>query len=338
MVLVIELTFLVAGLIILGFASTRLVRVINTLSAYARFPKFFLSFVVLGFGTSLPDVFIAAFASSRNELPLVLGSIIGSNTLILTLILGVIVVAKGEFRVREKTVLENFGWIFFVLMIPFFLLIDGRLTFFEGVILVIVYLMYVYNVTEQEAFFRGKGIQTELVLGDESPYRPKFYKTSIAKEILKAAALLAVVLLSAEFAVSNGITLSDRLGVPKMFIGFSVIALGVTLPELALNLSALRAKEEEVIWGDIIGSFITELTLVLGVAALFTAPFEGTFSFSQTIVGYAFMAISFIAVFFFAFSKKNLTKNQGIALILLYLIFLSLQLDLLVFGGIRFIS
>lgn len=337
MVFVTELTLLVVFLLVLGYASTQLVRVLNTLSAYARFPKFFLSFVVLGFGTSLPDIFIAAFASSRNELPLVLGSIIGSNTLVLTLILGIVVIAKGEFHVREKTVLENFGWIFFVLMIPFFLLIDGRLTFFEGLILVVVYLMYVYNVTEQEAFFKNRGVQTELALGDV-PYRSRFYKPSLAKEIAKAIALLAVVLLSANYAVSNGISLSERLGLPKMFIGFSVIALGVTLPELALNLSALRAREEEVIWGDIIGSFITELTLVLGVAALFASGFDASFSFSQTMVGYAFMAISFIAVFFFAFSKKLLTKNQGIALILLYLIFLSLQIDLLVFGGIRVIS
>ncbi|MFH0922520.1 MAG: hypothetical protein V1811_00500, partial [Candidatus Micrarchaeota archaeon] len=159
----IELIYIVGGLILLGYCSTRFVRVLSSLSYLFKLPTFFLSFVVLGLGTSLPDLFVGAFAASQGQVPLIIGTIIGANITVLCFILGVITIVKGEFRVREKTVLENFGWIFFVLMIPAFMLFDGRLTVFEGLILIIVYLMYVYNVTEQERFLRReKGFQMEL--------------------------------------------------------------------------------------------------------------------------------------------------------------------------------
>jgi len=109
----------------------------------------------------------------------------------------------------------------------------------------------------------------------------------------------------------------------------TVVALGVTLPELVLNLSALKAREEEVVWGDLIGSFTTELTLVLGVAAIFSNGADSLFNFAQALTGYGFMAMCFLLIFLFAYSSKRLSKTQGIALMLLYVIFLSLQVDLL---------
>ncbi|MFH0922663.1 MAG: hypothetical protein V1811_01240, partial [Candidatus Micrarchaeota archaeon] len=182
------------------------------------------------------------------------------------------------------------------------------------------------------AFVRkGKGFQMELLMGDEPP-EPRYYKHVLVKEVSKAVVFLGIILISADFVVSHAVSLSETFKIPQMLLGLTVIALGVTLPELAVDLSALRAREEEIIWGDLIGSFITELTLVLGVVAIFAAPTTEALDFSQALVGYVFMAISFLLVFFFTYSKKCLTRAEGIALILLYVIFLSLQFDLLLFN------
>jgi len=324
-----QLTLLVAALLVLGYLSTRLVRVINSVSIFFRVPKFFLSFIVLGLGTSLPDLVVAGVSSSRGQLSLVLGAIIGANVALLCLIVGFVVFVKGGLRVREKTVLENFGWLFFVLAIPFFLLLDNKLTFVEGIILIVVYLMYVYNVSEQEVFHKKEAsVQTELKLGDEPP-ELKFYKHLFGREVIKLVAFLGLVVLVANVVVDQALLLSGALGVPPMLIGLTVVALGVTLPELVLNLAALKAREEEVIWGDLIGSFTTELTLVLGVAAIFSSGADSLFNFAQALTGYGFMAMCFLLIFLFAYSSKRLSKTQGIALMLLYVIFLSLQVDLL---------
>ena len=325
-----QLSTLLLVLLALGYANMKLIRELGVLSIYMKLPKFFVAFILLGLGTSLPDTFVAANAAARGQLPLAIGSIIGANIIVLCLVLGIVTIVKGNFRVREKTILENVGWIFFVLMIPFFLLIDNRLTFLEGIILLVVYLMYVYNVKEQESFHKKTG-GIQLELGDAAP-KMAFYRHGKERAIAKTIVYLGIIVIAADIIVTQAVDISIALGLPEMIIGFGVVALGITVPELILNLNALKQKEEEVIWGDIIGSFITELTFVLGIAALFNVG-DKTFDFGQALVGYGFMAISFLLVFFFTYNKKQLTRSEGVALILLYLVSLSLVFDLTMFKG-----
>ncbi|MEM0475703.1 MAG: hypothetical protein QW343_02830 [Candidatus Norongarragalinales archaeon] len=331
-----DITLIVLGLVVIAHIGTRLVRVLNSLSLHARMPKFVLSFIIMGLGTSLPDLFIAFFGASTGQMPLVVGTVIGSNIVILTLIIGTVAFFKNGIRVREKTVLENFGWLFFVIAIPFFLLLDGKLVWYEGVILIVVYLMYVYTIAEQEHMhlFRTRSVQTELTLGEEVPRVSYYREHALLVQTSKAVAFIGVLLLAAKFVVDKAIALSAAFGVPPLLIGITVVAFGSTLPELGLNLSALKAREEEIIWGDLIGSFVVELSLVLGVGAVcgfFAA--NHSFPFLQAAVGYAFMAISFILVYFFALTRKELTKSQGLALMLLYVVFVSLQIDFALLGG-----
>lgn len=337
-----EFLFILGGLAVIAYASTKIVRIISDIALIFKIPKFLLAFLILGFSTSLPDMLVSAVSASQGQMQLVLGLVIGSNIIILTIMLGIVALVKGEFRVREKSVLENFGWIFFVLMIPLFLFVDGRLNAIDGLLLIVVYIMYAYTVYTQEIDFkhtRDSGVQLELELGDPAP-RPMFYqsKGALGFELLKLLIFILVTILAAEFVVQNATIFSVEAGLPPILIGFSLIALGVTIPQIVLEFAAIRAKEEEVVWGDIIGGFITELTLVLGVAALFTGMQGIAVDFTQAMVGYAFMFISFILVFFFTYSKKRLSRNEGIALLFLYLIFLVIQFDFLVIGGKTFLG
>ncbi|MFH0974140.1 MAG: hypothetical protein V1817_05125 [Candidatus Micrarchaeota archaeon] len=331
-----DITLIVLALVVIAYVGTRLVRTLNSLSIYARLPKFVLAFIVMGLGTSVPDLFVSVFGAMQGQLSLVVGTVIGANILLLTLMLGVVTFLKGGIKVREKTVLENFGWLFFVIIIPFFLLLDGKLMWYEGVILIIVYFMYIYTVAEQEHmhFFRTRSVQTELTLGEEAPRLAYYKKHVLLIQASKLVAFIGLLLLASKFVVDKALSLSGAFNVPPLFIGITVIAFGAALPELAMNLSALRAKQEEFIWGDLIGSFVAELSLVLGVGALFGSfSANQSFPFIQAAVGYAFMAISFLLVYFFAFTRKELTKSQGLALILLYVVFISLQIDFALLGN-----
>lgn len=332
-----EFALIIGGLLVIAYASTRIVNIISDIAGIFKIPKFLLAFLILGFSTSLPDMVVSAVSASQGEMQLVLGLVIGSNIIILTIMLGIVALVKGQFIVRERTVIENFGWIFFVLMIPLFLFVDGRLNALDGLLLIVVYIMYAYTVYTQELEFkhtRDSGVQLELELGEQTE-KPKFYRSNqmLGIEALKLLIFIGVTIFAAEFVVENAKVFSAQAGLPPILIGFSLIALGVTLPQLVLELAAIKAKEEEVVWGDIIGGFITELTLVLGIAAIFTGFGGVAVDFTQAIVGYAFMFISFILVFFFTYSKKRLTRNEGLALLFLYLIFLTIQFNFLILGG-----
>ncbi|MFH1106417.1 MAG: hypothetical protein V1787_00825 [Candidatus Micrarchaeota archaeon] len=316
-----SLTIIVISLLVLAYSSSRLVKLLVNVSSMLRFPKFLLSFVILGLGTSLPDLFVSSFAAADLQFDLVLSTIIGANIIVLCLVLGVVTVRKGFFAVRENTILENFGWIFFVLVIPFFLLLDGKLTQMEGIILVVVYVMYLYNIKEQEPIAKKEEDEARQIYSSQG-----LREYSKGKTLVMLVFFLAISLLASNFIVDNVLMFSKDFNVHPMLIGFVILSVGMTLPEFAVDLNALRNREEEVIWGDIIGSFITELTLVLGFAAIVSGGMS--FMFQNFVVSYGFMAFAFLLVFFFAYRKKQLTRNEGLMLILLYVIFISVQVDL----------
>lgn len=316
-----SLTIIVVGLLVLAYSSHRLVKIMATLSTILQFPKFLLSFVILGLGTSLPDLFVSSFAAHDMQFDLVLSAIIGANIIVLCLVLGVVTIRKGFFAVRENTILENFGWIFFVLAIPFFLLLDGRLTNVEGLILIVVYVMYLYNIKEQEPTAKKEEDETRQVFIDQG-----LRVHSKRKAFAMLLFYLAIALVASNFIVGAATAFSKDFNVHPMLLGFIVLSLGMALPEFVVDLNALRNREEEVIWGDIIGSIITELTLVLGFAAVVSGGMA--FQFQNFIVAYGFMVLAFLLVFFFAYRKKQLTRAEGMMLVLLYIIFISVQVDL----------
>src|SRR3989344_6218712 len=96
-----DFLLILGGLIVIAFASDKVIRVLSSLSFIFRVPKFLMAFLILGLGTSLPDMVVSAVAASEGQMQMVLGLVIGSNIIVLTVMLGIVAVIKGEFRVRE---------------------------------------------------------------------------------------------------------------------------------------------------------------------------------------------------------------------------------------------
>ncbi|MFH1257614.1 MAG: hypothetical protein V1658_01625, partial [Candidatus Micrarchaeota archaeon] len=313
-----SVTILLVSLLILGLTSSRTVSLLTGISTRLRFPKFLLSFVVLGLGTSLPDLFVSTAAASQNQPDLVLSTILGANIIVICLILGIVTIIKGNFRVRETTIIDNFAYIFLVLAIPFFLLFDGKLTQTDGLILVVIYLMYIFNIREQESIAKKEEQETHQIFIQGLKVK------SLPRAFGEMVLLLVIAYFCSNYIVDTAISLVNTSHINPLIMGFTILSLGIAIPEFAVDLSALRAREEEVIWGDLIGSFVTELTFILGAAAIV----GGTMAFNLNyfIVPYAFMVFAFLLVFFFAFKKKELARREGIILVVLYFVFLAMQI------------
>ncbi|MBI5224622.1 sodium:calcium antiporter [Candidatus Micrarchaeota archaeon] len=315
-----SVTILLVALLVLGFSSSRVVSLLTGISSKLKMPKFLLSFVVLGLGTSLPDLFVTSQAAAAGQADLVISTIIGANIIVICLVLGLVTIIKGDFRVKENAIIDNFGYLFFVLAIPFFLMLDGKLTSTEGLILLIVYFMYIFNVREQESVIKKEEEETHAVF----MHGLKVKKVSSA--LLQMVLLMAIAYIASNYIVDSAINIIANYNIHPILMGFTILSLGIAIPEFGVDLSALRAREEEVIWGDLIGSFVTELTFVLGIAAIIAGNI--VFTFSNFLVAYSFMVFAFVMVFFFAYRKKELSRMEGIVLVLIYFIFLSVQFDL----------
>lgn len=299
-----NLVLLIVSLLALAYCGERAISHSTNIAAYFKMPEFVVGFLILGIGTALPDLFVTSIAAMRGQMNLVLGSIIGTNIVNMCLMLGIVTLVKGNLSIKNKTVLEDFGWIFFVLIIPFFFLMDHVLTFPEGVVLIIVYIMFLYNIESEKGRF------------------PKRYSEDgkhLWRDLISLAVALFGVVAFANLVVENAAIVSIEFGIPQIYMGFTIIALGMALPELSTELSAARAGKTGMVWGNLIGSYVTNLTLVLGVSGLF-GPLSFDFNLFQ--LGYAFMAVSFLMVFFFTRSDKAIDKGEAMALILLYIVFL----------------
>ncbi len=309
-VALLNLVLLLLSLAALAYFGSETIRHVTSLASHFQLPEFVVGFLVLGIGTALPDLFVSSLAAMRGNFNLVLGSIIGTNIASICLVLGIVTLTREKLAIKNKTILEDFGWIFFALVIPFFFLVDHTLSQMEGLVLVVVYFMFVYNIESEKGRF------------------PKKYSESggsLTKEVPFALVSTAGVLFFANLVVENAVQVSIDFGVPEIYIGFTLVAFGMALPEFSTALPAARANKEGLVWGDLIGSFVTNLTLVLGVAGLF-GPL--TFDFQLFQLGYAFMAISFLMVFFFTRSDNAIDEGEAMALILLYIVFLMIGYQL----------
>ncbi|MEK6954834.1 MAG: hypothetical protein AABX01_07520, partial [Candidatus Micrarchaeota archaeon] len=225
-----SVTTLLISLIILGATSNRVVNLLTGISTRLRLPKFLLSFVVLGLGTSLPDLFVSTQAASQQQAELMISTLLGANIIVICLVLGLVTIIKGNFQVRETTIIENFGWLFFVLAIPFFLLFDGKLSAIEGLLLMVVYLMYIYNIKEQEALAKREEETTHAVFMQGLKVR------SLWAALGQMLLLLAIAYLASNFIVDSAIAIVKDFKINPIIMGFTILSLGIAIPEFVVDL------------------------------------------------------------------------------------------------------
>jgi len=130
---------------------------------------------------------------------------------------------------------------------------------------------------------------------------------------------LVLMLVSSNYAVDLAVELATRLGVTQAFVGATIIALGTSLPELAVSVAAVRRHHASLAIGNVLGSCITNLTLVMGLATVINPLTANLTAFTNLV---AFLCISSILVWYFIQRNHKLERPQGIVLLILYAIFL----------------
>ncbi len=327
--LLLPIVLVVIGMIALSYASAKIVDVLVSISPLLKLPKFLVSFVFIGLGTAFPDILISSIGALGGNIALAVGSLLGSSIVILCLVLGVVVLYKGFITIDKELVTKNFVWLFLVALSPLVLMFDGNLSLFDGTVMIALYATYLIRL-------KSGANEVEMQTSE---------KKNWMLQALQLVALIAVILIAANVAVDNSILIANELGVPTIFVGIVLIALGLAMPELVIDLNAIRQKEEELVWGDLIGSFITELSIVLGIAGIVGALGiiikQGTFSIASVftglpialgdiIVAYSFLFVALMLLFFFTKTKQQIGRAEAVLLIALYIVFVSLQFDVFV--------
>ena len=212
---------------------------------------------VVAFGTSLPELLVSVISSFQNHNDLALGNIVGSNISNLGLVLAS---ASFIFHYTLRSRIEpedNANKDSYVMLIAALLLVffaqDNLISFSEGFLFFILYLLYLVSL-----YFR-------------SSKKPEWSESEINTSYSFLVGGLISMLIGAQITINSAVEIASQLGVSEIVIGLSVVAIGTSLPELAGTVSAARMGHKEIAIGNVIGSNIANIFLVMGVLAMINA-------------------------------------------------------------------
>jgi cation:H+ antiporter len=194
----------------------------------------------------------------------------------------------------------------------FGIIIFKGLSRIEGVILLIVYGVYLKEIIKQEKKFKLNKNKHIVSRG-------------IFRLICIILFCVIMVLVGSELIVANSLTLSSKLGIPTLLIGIFIVSIGTTLPELTINIESSLSRHEGIFVGDLIGSLITNTLLVLGITAIIRPIQAPLYLFLSSGLFMIIIAFIFLTL---AESGRKMTVKEGITLIFLYIFFTIVELNI----------
>jgi cation:H+ antiporter len=250
---------LLVGLAVLTVAAELFVAGAVRLAARLQLSTVIIGAVVIGFGTSAPEMVVSALAASQGDLDLAVGNIIGSNVANLSLVLGasalVVPVVVASPTIRREAPLALAATVLFAW------LVQGGITTVEATVLMMTLLLVMtYLVTTSRAYDPEISSEVEEYLKGNAIHLPR--------ESLRTLFGLVGTVAAAQLLVVSARDLAATLGLAEGFVGLTIVAVGTSLPELATSLTAARKGETDLIVGNLLGSNLFNSLGVAGLAGI----------------------------------------------------------------------
>lgn len=254
---------LIIGLALLVWSSDIFIDGAASVAKHLSISPLVIGVVVLGFGTSMPEIVVAALASLDNSPGLAVGNAIGSNIANIGLVLGVTalitpILVKSSILKRELSLLLaiSFG--------VYLLILDNELSQIDGIILVALLIATMYWMIKA-----NKSIDPNDPMVAETQHEvEEIQELSLKKSYIYLIGGLIVLMISAKMMVYGAVEIAHFFEVPEVVIGLTIIAIGTSLPELAAAIAAARKNEADLMIGNIVGSNLFNILAVLAVPAL----------------------------------------------------------------------
>lgn len=269
--------------------------------------EFFASFVLAGFISILPELFIG-ISSALDGVPEVgMATLIGGNIVDLTIVLGILAILGKNIPIRRSNRVSTLPFLVGV-GLPLGLMLDGNLGRFDGLLLFMTAVIYFAHV----AFARNV---------QEKKKEPKLHHV-VGSSILFLITM-AIMFASAYYVVASALSLTSAYNIPAIFAGLFLISLGTCLPELTFSIEAIMAKHKSIAIGDILGNVMLDSTFALGIVAMIV-PFD--VDLHTLGISTVFMVFAALMLTTYMDSEKRLTRRDGMALIGLYVLFIAVQI------------
>jgi cation:H+ antiporter len=312
-----SIPLLAISLLLIMLISDRIIRYVLAISRAFGLSEMAAGFILLSITTSLPELSVSTVASLAGEGGLSVGNVLGSNIANLTIILGLaILLSRKEIGLKGQSQKELVQFLFISSIIPLFIVQRGSLGPVLGIVLLILFAYFGVTVSRK----------TETTTFTEAPQQQK--EENIAIVGIKFLVGVALIIVLSKFAVDSSVDIAGFIGLPTSIIGATIIGLGTSLPELATTIQALKKGLVNMALGNLLGSCITNITLILGVSSLLSFSPVNVVAV-QSIMFY--VLLSSLSVWYMVGASERLTKKGAIFICLIYGIFILQQVGVSVF-------
>jgi cation:H+ antiporter len=309
----VQLLILIASVVGLASASHFAIRSIEKLIEMTGLSDASAGFIILAVLTSTPEIIVALFSIIQGNPAISIGDILGSNVFNIGAVLGILGVFGYLRTCCTDLLVELTDMLFITALIPLLLVINQYHILdipspVIGIILLATFLTNTYLMARK---------RTPPVKLNDGKVISKGKKSVVITTLLLS---FTVVVVSARLTVYSASNIAVALGIPPILIGAKIVAIGTSLPELTLDLTAVKRGRVQLALGDIIGSNLTNLTLVLGLVLL-TSPFKVDMTIFIEIL--PFLLITTV-IFWRFIMRGGISKTGGAVLILTYILFQAL--------------
>lgn len=311
-----QVILLVVGFVILIKGADFLIDGASSTASHFKVSKLLIGLTIVAFGTGAPELAVSISSMFNGTSDMLLGNVIGSNILNILLLLGIGATIK-PIRIKKDTIAKELPLLLLisiVLVVLFFDSMNGldvnTIDRTDGIICLCCFAIFLFYIIAMARKNRT---------GKKEVEKPKF-KLSIS--LLLVVLGLAGVVGGAELVVSSATNIATTFGVPERIIALTVVAFGTSLPELITTIKAAKRGENELMVGNIIGSNIFNVCIVLGLpAAIFgTITPDNSDMFGLTI-DLIMVLVSTIMLWVFAKSGKKISRAEGLAMLAVFLVY-----------------
>ena len=306
-----EILMIILGFVFLIKGADFLVDGASGIAKRFRIPEIVIGLTIVSIGTSMPELFVSTTSALQGSADMSIGNIIGSNVCNLLLILGlsaVISPMKFQKTTRNIEVPMCFG-----VTVVFLLLcnLGKALTWVDGVILLVLFLGFL----GYTFYIAKKGME-------QTEPEEETKQNSMLKNIILILVGVVALKLGGDFTVNNSVVIAEKVGISQKVIGLTVLAIGTSLPELVTSVVAATKGSDDLAIGNIIGSNIFNMLMIIGVSAVIT-PLAYNVTYNLQL-GILLGALVLLEVFAFTKPKNRMTRPNGVIYVALYAVYMVL--------------
>ncbi len=289
----------------------------SSVARLLKVPSIIIGLTVVAFGTSMPELSVSVTAALKGENDLAVSNVLGSNIFNLLVVLGCCALVN-PVQAKWSLLKKEFPFSIFITVILLLLdsdfsitkVLSGKGTFvlgrWGGILFLILFAIFLYATVKEALASRGEAEDGE-----------EYKILTPLKSGIYIVGGLAGIVLGGDLVVNSATEIAVRFGFSQTFIGLTIVALGTSLPELVTSMVAAGKGENDLAVGNVVGSNIFNILLILGVSAAITPIVMDITAVYDTMILIAASLIVYVA----ALSKREIRRNEGALFLLAYLAF-----------------